>query len=205
MDALLHCCLYFLNKIHRERNCHILCGSFSGAGLIRESILFFLFGGIISNANKFLACIHQSGKSYFLSARKIKRDGYERYHASIGVVDDLRDLADKLKGFGLLGLLLVVLVDAIAEFYESTTKMELAIALWEAEREKQYAEIHRRRYLESTSYFPEVLDNMWKEKQKSGMEIQRLISEVLDNNEKPREKLSTIESCIKSDIPKIER
>ena len=127
-----------------------------------------------------------------LSARKTEQQGYDRYYSSVGALADLWELRDKLAGFGLLGFLLSLLVESLADIKESVTKMDLSMALWDAGLEKWYAEWQRGKNCEDMPYHPEVHNKITKERREVAARIQRLVNEMSDyHKENYREKLPT--------------
>lgn len=135
---------------------------------------------------------YQDYRKGMISAEKRERKGYARYYQGMDVLDDLWDLQQKLEGFGLLGFLLSVLVETVAEMNEHMTKLDLSIALWEAGMERWYADLRRRGMREKLPYHPEVLTEFNKEQQEMARRVQELAWELsgLKREEKQERKHS---------------
>lgn len=144
---------------------------------------------------------YQEFRKHILRSKRIKSKGFEKYYTEMSVITDFVEMAEKLKGFGLLGILIFVVIDLFAELKQTGAQVDLQIALWEAKKEKEYADMYRRSYWDSAPYYPEVVDNLKEEKEKAGQQIQRLISEfVFLDKENNREKQITALS-VQSNTP----
>lgn len=121
---------------------------------------------------------YQQFRKHITISKKIKGQAFTEYYTQMGMVTDLEALAEKLTGFGLLGVLIFAVVDLIAELRKAGAQVDLEMALWEAKREKEYADMYRRRYRDSSPYYSEVLETMREEKQKSTEQIQQFVSRL---------------------------
>jgi hypothetical protein len=121
---------------------------------------------------------YQQFRKHITISKKIKGQAFSEYYTQMGVVEDLEMLAEKLKGFGLLGVLIFAVIDFIAGLRKACAQVDLEMALWEAKKEKEYADMYRQRYWDSTPYYSEVFENMREEKQKSAEQIQRFVTRL---------------------------
>ena len=126
---------------------------------------------------------------HMASAREKKRDAFREYHEYIGYSEELWSLRRDLSGFGLLGFLLGLFVEVLAETSRSITKTNLTIALWDARIEKYYALFRAARNATKIGQCREAAEEYKREQGSAAKRISQMIRQSCGQSEEEKYKV----------------
>lgn len=132
---------------------------------------------------------HWSYLRHMASAKAKKRAAFREYHEYIGYSEELLALRRDLSGFGLLGFLLGLFVEVLAETARSITKTNLTIALWDARIEKYYALFRAARNLTKIKQCREAVAEYKREQGSAAKRISQMITQSCGQSEEERCKI----------------
>lgn len=137
---------------------------------------------------------------YIRRSDEERRRDFRRCFDQLEEIRELRGLSDHLAGFGVLGFLLSLLVEIIADMRHTVTRIELASLQWESLREMYYKSQERPSNRTHSPYHPEWINEYRNAASKAHNRAMEAISRIETNSMKPEKHYKSLKDKICQDV-----